>query len=55
MGTGSFSGVKRPGSGVDHPPPSGAEVKETVDLYLLGLRGLFWGELYLYLYLYLYP
>jgi len=42
MGTGSFSGVKRPGRGVDHPPPSSAEVKERVALYL-GLRGLFWG------------
>ena len=27
-GTGSFSGVKRPGRGVDHPPPSSAEVEE---------------------------
>jgi hypothetical protein len=34
MGTGSFSGVKRPGRGVDHPPPSSAEVKERVELYL---------------------
>ena len=25
-------GVKRPGRGVNHPPPSGAEVKERVDL-----------------------
>jgi hypothetical protein len=24
--TGSFPGVKRPGRGVDHPPPSSAEV-----------------------------
>ena len=30
----SFLGVKRPGRGVDHPPPSSAEVKERVDLYL---------------------
>ena len=30
MGTGSFLGIKRPGLGVDHPPPSGAEVKERV-------------------------
>jgi hypothetical protein len=39
----SFPGVKRPGRGVDHPPPSSAEVKERVELYLyspLGLRGL---------------
>jgi hypothetical protein len=28
VGTGSFSGVKRPGRGVDHPSPSSAEVKE---------------------------
>jgi hypothetical protein len=26
MGTGSFPEVKRPGRGVDHPPPSSAEV-----------------------------
>jgi hypothetical protein len=30
----SFPGVKRPGLGVNHPPPSSAEVKERVDLYL---------------------
>jgi hypothetical protein len=34
MGTGSLPGVKRPGRGVDHPPPSIAEVKERVELYL---------------------
>jgi hypothetical protein len=34
MSTGSFPGVKRPGRGVDHPPPSRAEVKERVELYL---------------------
>jgi len=34
MGTGSLQGVKRPGRGVDHPPPSSAEVKERVELYL---------------------
>jgi hypothetical protein len=33
-GTGSFPGVKRPGRGVNHPPPSKAEVKEKVELYL---------------------
>ena len=27
MGTGSFPGVKRPGRGVDHPPPSSTEVE----------------------------
>ena len=30
MGTGSFSGVKRPGRGLKHQPPSSAEVKEIV-------------------------
>jgi len=34
MGTGSFPGIKRPGRGVDHPPPSAAEVNERVELYL---------------------
>jgi hypothetical protein len=28
MGTGSFPGVKRPGRGADHPPPSSAEVRK---------------------------
>jgi hypothetical protein len=43
-GTGSFPGVKRPGRSIDYPPPSSAEGKERVELYLyspLGLRGLF--------------
>jgi len=50
MGTESFPGVKQPGRGADHPPPSSAEVKERVELYLsppLGLCGRFQGELYL--------
>ena len=34
MGTGSFQGVKQPGRGVDHTPPSSAEVRERVELYL---------------------
>jgi len=34
MGTGSFPGVKPPGRGIDHPPPSSAEVKERVERYL---------------------
>ena len=49
MGAGSFLGVKRMGCGVDHRLPSSAEFKERVELYLyssLGLRGLFWGELW---------
>jgi hypothetical protein len=48
MGTASLPRIKRPGSGVDHPPSSSAEVKERLQLYIyspLGLRGLF----YLYL------
>ena len=32
MGIGSSPVVKRMGGGVDHPPPSGAEVKEIVEL-----------------------
>jgi hypothetical protein len=28
MGTGSSAGVKRPGHGADHPPPSSARVKK---------------------------
>jgi hypothetical protein len=35
----SFPGVKRPGRGVDHPPPSIAEVKERVELYLYSPSG----------------
>jgi len=48
MDTVSFPGVKRSGRGVDHPPPSSAEVKERVELHLyspMGLRGPFKGEL----------
>ena len=33
-GTVSFGGVKQPGSGVNHQPPSSAEVKDTVELYV---------------------
>jgi hypothetical protein len=33
----SFTEVKRPGRGVEHPLPSGAEVKEREKLYLLPL------------------
>ena len=53
MGTGSFPGVKRPGRGVDHPPPSSAEVEGRVELYLCSPSGSSWpvgyGDLYLYL------
>jgi len=37
MVTGSFPGVKWPRHGVDHPPPSSAQVKERVELSLLPL------------------
>ena len=39
MGTGSFSGVKRPGRGVVHPPLSIAEVKERIELYVYSNSG----------------
>ena len=42
MGTGSFPGVKRQGRGADHPPPTSAEVKERVELYLYSPFGPSW-------------
>jgi hypothetical protein len=45
MGTRSFPGVKRPGSGGDHPPPSSIAVKERVGLYLYCPFGLPWPVL----------
>jgi len=45
MGTGSFPGVRRPGRGVDHSPPSSAEVKERVELYLYSPSGPSWPVL----------
>jgi len=42
MGTGSFPGVKLSGRGVDHPPPSRAEVKERVGLYIYSPFGSPW-------------
>jgi hypothetical protein len=38
----SLPGVKRPGRGVNHPPPPSAEVKERVDLYLYSTSGPSW-------------
>ena len=35
-------GVKRPGRGVDHPPPSSADVKERVQLYPYIFSGTSW-------------
>jgi len=42
VGTLSFPGVKRPGHGVYHPPPSSADVKERVELYLYSPSGPSW-------------
>ena len=44
MGTGSFSGVQRPGRGVDHPPQLEPRLKKRysyISTPSLGLRGLF--------------
>jgi hypothetical protein len=51
MSNGPFPGVKRPGCGVDHPPHLAPRLKKEYGYTStppLGLRGLFWGELYLY-------
>jgi len=46
MCTGSFlGGVKRPRRGIDHPPPSRAEVKERVELNLYSPSGPSWAVL----------
>jgi len=42
LGICSFPGVKRPWRGVDHPPPSSAEVTERLELYLFPPFGLSW-------------
>jgi hypothetical protein len=42
MGTGSFPGIKRPGRGIDHPPPPSTQVKERVELYLYSKSGPSW-------------
>ena len=42
MGTGSFPGVKRPGRGGDHPPPSSAKVKEKIEIYIYSPSGPSW-------------
>ena len=47
MGPKSFPGVKRPGLGADHPPPSKRQVmkgQSYTSTQPLGLRGLLWGE-----------
>jgi len=45
MGIGLFRGEKRRGRGVDKPPPSSAEVKERVELYLYYPTGPLWPVL----------
>jgi len=45
VGTGSFLGVKQLGLGIDHPPPSSAEVKERVELYFYSPSGPLWPVL----------
>ena len=42
MGTGTFSGVKRPRRSVDHSPTSSAEIKERVELYHYSPSGPTW-------------
>jgi hypothetical protein len=41
----SFSGVKRPGRGAYHPPPSSSEVKERMQLYFYTLSRPSWPVL----------
>ena len=43
MGTGSFPGVKRPGRGADHPPPSKGQGHERAGLYLYSPSGPQWS------------
>jgi hypothetical protein len=44
MGTGSFPGVKRPGRGADHPPPTSiCRGHERVGLYLYSPYGPSWS------------
>jgi hypothetical protein len=45
MDTRSFLGVKWPERGVDQPPPSSAEAKERVELYLSFPSGPLWPVL----------
>jgi hypothetical protein len=45
MGTGSFPWVKRPGRGVEPSPPSSAEVRERVELYIYSPSGPSWPVL----------
>jgi hypothetical protein len=42
MGTRSFPLVKRPGRGIDEPPPPSAKVTERVEPYLYSTSGSLW-------------
>jgi hypothetical protein len=46
MGIGSFPGLKRPWRDFDHPPPSSADVKEIVELYIYSPFGHSWPVLW---------
>ena len=41
----SFPGMKRRGRGLNHPPPSSAEIKERIELYFYSPSGLSWPVL----------
>jgi hypothetical protein len=45
MGTGSFSGLDQPRSGIDHLPPFSAEVEERVERYICSPSGPTWPVL----------
>jgi hypothetical protein len=45
MGTGYFSGLKRPGRGFDHTLPYSAEVKERGELYIYSIYRPSWAVL----------
>jgi hypothetical protein len=59
VGIGTFSGVKRPVHGADHPPHLAPKLEKVLSYTSTPLLGLFWGELclclYLDLYLYILP
>jgi hypothetical protein len=42
MGTGPYPGVKQPGHGIAHPPPSSSKVEGRVELYLYCPCGPLW-------------
>ena len=44
-GTGSFPAVKQLGRGIEHPPTSSTDVKESVEIYLYFPSGPLWPVL----------